>query len=198
MNKELILRNLGGKDSILVSMPDDYEMQGWAYDTSNWFTSGTHETYPTQIFQKCKDIQINGKKYTFKDDITLDDYFIISLTADGYQYQVNNSKLAVRGSDLIMITPYLWKGNKINSSGDVTGVVCMDKFLKDCGLDNLSYNNNSFLLTLIFQDGTDYFANRSVYANLSNYMSSGIEMRYDALTPAMNGQYKLWVNLVLE
>lgn len=198
MNKELFMRNWRVVDSILIPMPDDYEMQGWAYDTSNWFTSGTHETYPTQIFQKCKDIQINGKKYTFKDDITLDDYFIISLTADGYQYQVNNSKLAVRGSDLIMIAPYLWKGNKINSSGDVTGVVCMDKFLKDCGLDNLFYNNNSFLLTLIFQDGTDYFANRSVYANLSNYMSSGIEMRYDALTPAMNGQYKLWVNLVLE
>lgn len=199
MKNDLMLRSLGGGvDSILIPMPDDYEMQGWAYDTSNWFTSGTHETYPTQIFQKCKDIQINGKKYTFKDDITLDDYFIISLTADGYQYQVNNSKLAVRGSDLIMITPYLWKGNKINPSGDVTGVVCMDKFLKDCGLDNLSYNNNSFLLTLIFQDGTDYFANRSVYANLSNYMSSGIEMRYDVLTPAMNGQYKLWVNLVLE
>ena len=199
MKNDLMLRSLmGGVDSILIPMPDDYEMQGWTCDTSQWFTSGTHETYPTQIFQKCKDIQINGKKYTFKDDITLDDYFIISLTADGYQYQVNNSKLAVRGSDLIMITPYLWKGNKINSSGDVTGVVCMDKFLKDCGLDNLSYNNNSFLLTLIFQDGTDYFANRSVYANLSNYMLSGIEMQYDALTPAMNGQYKLWVNLVLE
>ena len=194
-----MLRNLGGVvDSILIPMPDDYEMQGWTYDTSDWFSGGTHETYPTNIIQKCKDIQINGKKYTFKDDITLDDYFIISLTADGYQYQVNNSKVAVRGSDLIMIEPYLWKGNKINSSGDVTGVVCMDKFLKDCGLDNLSCSNNSFLLTLVFQDGTEYLKNKQVHIDLSKDISNGIEMQYDNLTYLMNGQYKLWLNLLLE
>lgn len=193
------LRNLGGgKDSILIPMPDDYEMQGWAYNASD------QESYITTIIQKCKDIQINDKKYTFKEGITLDDYFIISLTTDGYNYQASQNLRAInnKAGDLIPIAPCLWRGNKIDafspSGQESKGTTCLDKFLEDCILDNLSYSNNSFLLTLVFQDGTDYFDNRQVYIDLSKDISNGIEMQYDNLTYLMNGQYKLWINLLLE
>lgn len=204
MNRDLMLRNLGGVvDSILIPMPDDYEMQGWAYDTSNWFTSGTHETYPTQIFQKCKDIQINGKKYTFKDDTTLDDYFIISLTADGYSYQtVQNRAIGDEEGNVVYFNPHLWTGNKIDdfSSSDLktTGQDILDTFLKDCGL-NSNYNNIQFLFYLYFVPGSSFIMDGNLMnIDLSRYSSDGIPCDYTPLAASIAGQYRFWIELLLE
>lgn len=184
-------------------MPDDYEMQGWTYDTSNWFTSGTHETYPTQIFQKCKDIQINGKKYTFKDDITLDDYFIISLTADGYSYQTVQNRIIGDESGPIVIDPHLWTGNKIDdfsSSGlQTTGQDVLDIFLKDCGLNSSNYTKIQFLFYLYFIPGSFFSMDgRLMNIDLGRYSSEGIQCIYMNYIYSDIGQYKLWIDILLE
>ena len=184
-------------------MPDDYEMQGWTYDTSNWFTSGTHETYPTQIFQKCKDIQINGKKYTFKDDITLDDYFIISLTADGYSYQtVQNRIIGDEPGNTVYFNPRLWTGNKIDdfsSSGlKTTGQDILDIFLKDCRLSS-NYTKIQFLFYLYFIPGSFFSMNGDLMnIDLSCYSSDGIPCDYAPWVPSYTGQYKLWIDILLD
>ena len=205
MKNDLMLRSLmGGVDSILIPMPDDYEMQGWTCDTSQWFTSGTHETYPTQIFQKCKDIQINGKKYTFKDDITLDDYFIISLTADGYSYQTaQNRAIGDEEGNIVYFNPWLWTGNKIGeffpSGEQTTGEIILNTFLKDCGFNTEQYSNIRFLMYLYYLPNSVCYMNGVLMSiDLGRFSFDGIPFEYSPWIPSIAGQYRYWIELLLE